>query len=317
MWDLLLLVSGFLPLLLGATLLVDGASSAAKRLGISNLVIGLTVVAFGTSTPELVVNVFASLGGDSGIVLGNIIGSNIFNILAILGLSALIYPLRVKNRTTWIEVPLCLLSSLVVFVMASDKLIDHAGSSTIARGEGIVLLFFFMVFIAYTVSEAKQGVALEEVAIKTRSMPVSIAYVVSGLILLVAGGRMIVVGASEVARQLLVPERIIGLTIVSIGTSLPELATSAVAAWKKNVDIAIGNIVGSNLFNVFFVLGISAVIAPVSVQRESIPDFAVNIGASMALFLFIFTGRGRQIDRWEGTAFLFLYVLYVLFLVFM
>lgn len=312
---LLALFGGFFPLIFGANFLVDGASSIAKRLNIPNLVIGLTIVAFGTSAPELVVNIFGAVTGSVEISFGNVVGSNIFNILAILGLSAAIYPLTVKSSTTWFEIPLCVLSALVMTVLASDLFIDGAKVSAITRIDGIILLLFFGVFLVYNIAMARKGQAADEVEVKSFPMGLAVLMTVGGLALLVIGGRFIVWGGSGFARLLGIPERIIGLTIVSIGTSLPELATSAIAAKKKNVDIAIGNIVGSNIFNTFLVLGITAVITPVPVAGRAMVDLGVNVTAVVLLFLFLFTGKGRKINRWEGFVFLAGYVAYTTFLI--
>lgn len=314
MLNLILLLAGFIPLIIGANQLVDGASAIAKKYNIPNIVIGLTIVAFGTSSPELIVNVFASINGNSEIVLGNILGSNIFNILGILGISALIYPLAVKNNTTWIEIPLCILSAIVVFVMMNDIAINNSQIATVNRAEGIILLLFFIIFLVYNIQLVKTGFVSEELEIKKISQSRSIIYIVIGFMLLVVGGRIIVVFATKFAFSIGLSERIIALTIVSIGTSLPELATSVIAAKKKNVDIAIGNIVGSNIFNSFFILGISAVINPVAVTEMSNLDILMSILASLLLFIFIFTGKGRKIERWEGIILFVLYVIYTLYL---
>jgi cation:H+ antiporter len=314
MSDLLFLVAGFVPLIFGANLLVNSASSLAKKLDIPNIVIGLTIVAFGTSSPELIVNIVASITADSDITLGNIMGSNIFNILVILGTSAIIFPLTVKTNTTWIEIPLCLLSAMVVLIMANGNVIDNVSVSVISRTDGILLLLFFMIFISYNIKLMRSGSFNEEVIVKQYSIKKSVILIVLGLILLVAGGRIIVLFAAKLAQDIGISERIIALTIVSIGTSLPELATSVVAARKRNVDIAIGNIVGSNIFNVFFILGISAAINPISVKKMANLDLITNIIASILLFLFIFTGKGRKLERWEGIIFLFVYVVYIIIL---
>jgi cation:H+ antiporter len=312
--DLLFLVAGFVPLIFGANLLVNSASSLAKKLDIPNIVIGLTIVAFGTSSPELIVNIVASITADSDITLGNIMGSNIFNILVILGTSAIIFPLTVKTNTTWIEIPLCLLSAMVVLIMANGNVIDSVSVSVISRTDGILLLLFFMIFISYNIKLMRSGSFNEEVIVKQYSIKKSVILIVLGLILLIAGGRIIVLFAAKLAQDIGISERIIALTIVSIGTSLPELATSVVAARKRNVDIAIGNIVGSNIFNVFFILGISSVINPISVKKMANLDLITNIIASILLFLFIFTGKGRKLERWEGIIFLFVYVVYIIIL---
>ncbi|MBN2686060.1 MAG: calcium/sodium antiporter [Pontiellaceae bacterium] len=315
MLNLVLLLAGFVPLLYGANLLVDGASAVAKKYNIPDIVIGLTIVAFGTSAPELIVNVFASLSGSSDITLGNITGSNIFNIFSILGFTAVLFPLSVKSGTTWIEIPLCFLSAAVLLVIANDMLLNDAPRSVIDRADGLVLLFFFMIFLAYNFHVSKSGGSGEEVAVRTMPLSQSLLIILIGLALLALGGRFIVYNAVRFASRLGISERVIALTIVSIGTSLPELATSIVAAKKKSVDIAIGNVVGSNLFNVFFILGISAVISPVTVGSPATIDMAMNILGSLLLFIFVFTGKGRKIERWEGITFLLLYGGYVTLLI--
>ena len=224
MWYLLLLVAGFFPLIYGANLLVDNASALAKRFNIPNIVIGLTIVAFGTSAPELVVNLFAAIGKNPDIVLGNIIGSNIFNVGIILAVSAIIYPLAVKKSTTWIEVPLAFLAGLVIFILASDQLIDKASISVLTRSDGILLLLFFLIFLAYNYMLMIKGDFTEECVVRDVPPLKSILLIITGLILLATGGRMIVFGAVEVASFLGISERIIALTIVAAGTSLPELA---------------------------------------------------------------------------------------------
>lgn len=315
MWHLIILLAGFVPLIYGADLLVDYASALAKKLNIPNIVIGLTIVAFGTSAPELVVNVFASLEHNSAIALGNILGSNIFNIGGILAVSAIITPLAVRNSTTWIEIPLALLAGIVVFALANDKLIDGSEISSLSRIDGIVLLIFFVIFLVYNFTLIKKGGFTDEVSVKDVAPWKATLLVIAGLVLLVAGGRVIVYGAIEVASRLGISERVIGLTIVSIGTSLPELATSVVAARKKNFDIAIGNVVGSNIFNIFFILGVSATIYPVSVQQGSNIDILMNILLGLIVFVFIFTGKEKWIDRKEGIVMLLIYLGYLGYLI--
>lgn len=315
MWYFLLLIVGFLPLIYGANLLVDSASSLAKRYNIPNMVIGLTIVAFGTSAPELVVNVFSAVQKNADLALGNVIGSNIFNVAAILGISAIIYPLTVKSATTWIEVPLALLAGVMVLVLGNDILIDKGGSSLISRIDGIVLLVFFLIFLVYNYQLIKKGEFTEDIPIKDIAPRKATLLVFAGLALLVLGGRLIVFSAVELATAWGMPERLIGLTIVSIGTSLPELATSVVAATKKNTDIAVGNIVGSNIFNIFFILGTSAVIYPVPTQAGAQIDMLVNILLGLLLFAFIFTGKGRRLERWEGILFVLMYVAYIAYLI--
>ncbi|MBK6962705.1 MAG: calcium/sodium antiporter [Bacteroidales bacterium] len=311
----LLLTGGLLLLIFGSNWLVDGASSLARKFNISDIVIGLTVVAFGTSSPELVVNLIASFSGNTDIAIGNILGSNIFNILAILGITALFLPVAVKNNTVWKEIPFSILAIIIVGFMANDVLIDGQQKNEISRIDGLVLLGFFSIFMAYTFILAKQSGPLMEVEKVQMSVPKSGLYVIIGLVGLFFGGRFLVMGAVDIARTLGMTESVIGLTVVAAGTSLPELATSVTAALKKNSDIAIGNVVGSNIFNVFFILGTSAVIRPLPFSIASNFDIIAVLVASLLMFLFVFIGKGRKIDRLEGTFFLILYVAYTVYLV--
>ncbi|MDP3771449.1 MAG: calcium/sodium antiporter, partial [bacterium] len=243
----LLFPIGLVLLIKGADFLVNGASSIAKRLGVSSLVIGLTIVAFGTSAPELIVSIFASVRGNTDIAIGNILGSNIANILLILGVAAVVFPLSVKRGTTWKEIPFSLLAILVVGVMVNDARIDGGSFSGLTRIDGFVLIAFFIVFLYYTFGMRRvQTDSASEASPHHHAMPRALLMVVLGLVGLTVGGKWIVDAAVAVAKTLGVSEALIGLTIVAIGTSLPELATSAVAAYKKDVDIAVGNIVGSN-----------------------------------------------------------------------
>jgi cation:H+ antiporter len=316
MWEILSLSAGFALLIFGANFLVDNASALASKLKISNLVIGLTIVAFGTSSPELVVSVISSVQGNSEIAIGNIVGSNIFNILAILGISALILPLAVKSTTTWVEIPLCLLSALLVFFLGYTGTTDESGYLMISRTDGYILLVMFLAFALYNYHLSKRGDSSDDITVRRQSTRRSILMIITGLAMLVGGGRLVVLSAVNIATEIGVPERLIGLTIVATGTSLPELVTSVVAAIKRNTDIAIGNIVGSNIFNVFLVLGISAVINPVPLATGTSTDLLVNISASLLLFAFIFAGKGRQIERWEGLVFIIAYLSYIAFILF-
>jgi cation:H+ antiporter len=311
-----LFLLGFVLLIKGADFLVDGASAIARRFNISDLVIGLTVVAFGTSTPELFVNIVASARGNTDIAIGNVLGSNISNVFLILGISAIIYPLSVSKGTVWKEIPFSLLAVITLGLMANDQVIDGDGSSLLTRIDGLVLLAFFTIFLYYSFSIAKAIEGLDEhVPAKATSFVKSILLVIAGLIGLTLGGKWIVDGAVTLAKSFGMSESLVGLTIVAVGTSLPELATSAMAAYKKNVDIAVGNVVGSNIFNIFFVLGISATIKPLPFQTKSNLDIAVVTVSSLLLFLFMFTGKKRSLDRWEGIVSLFLYGGYIALLI--
>lgn len=314
--NILWLLFGFIILIYGANKLVDGGSALAFRLNVPNIVIGLTIVAFGTSTPELVVNIFASAEGQSAMALGNVLGSNIFNILAILGLTAIIYPIAIKKATTWVEVPLTVLASVLVLIMFGNNHWTYPPHYIISRAEGILLLCFFAIFVAYTfILARKSETETEAVEIKSYTLPVAVFYILIGLAGLIIGGRVLVKNAVSIAELLGISQRVIAVTIVSIGTSLPELATSLVAARKKNVDMAIGNVVGSNIFNTFLVLGLSAIISPVNMSMENLMDIFINVIASLLLFAFIFTGKGRRIERWEGWLFMLLYLLYLWMLI--
>jgi cation:H+ antiporter len=312
----LLTAFGFAVVILGAHFLVNGACSLAKRLAVSELVIGLTVVAFGTSLPELSVNITASIKGDAGIALGNIFGSNIANIFLILGISSIIFPLAVTKGTVWKEIPLSLLAAILVGVLANDHLIDGAGFSALTRIDGIVFISFFIIFLFYSAGIAGGVAGIEEQIPAKRYGTVQICImIIVGLFGLIVGSRWVVTGAAGLAEKLGVSQSLIGLTIVAVGTSLPELATSAMAAYKKNPDIAVGNVVGSNIFNIFFILGISSIIRPIPFGAGSNTDIGVVITASLLLFICMFTGKRRMLDRWEGGIFLGLYIGYICFLI--
>jgi len=315
MLNVLLILIGFAILIYGANLLVGGASSLAQRFNVPNIVIGLTIVAFGTSAPELVVNLIASANGNSQIVIGNVIGSNIFNIAAILGISSLIYPLSVKSNTTWIEVPLAMLSAFAVIIMANDQMLGNGNSNQISRSDGIILLLFFLIFLAYNMQVSINNKEAADIEVKKYSLFKSSAFIILGLAMLVSGGKLIVNYAVIIAQQIGLSERVIALTIVSIGTSLPELATSLVAVSKRNVDIAIGNVVGSCIFNVFFILGMSSVIHHVPVLEVNQFDLWVNMIVSFLVFIFVFTGTGRKLHRWEGAILLLAYIAYLVYII--
>ncbi len=327
----LLLPIGFALLIKGANLLVDGASSIAQRFGISALVIGLTIVAFGTSAPELIVNILSSIQGNTDIAIGNILGSNIANILLILGISAVIFPLAVKRSTVWKEIPLALLAAVLVGIMANDAFIDGGYFSGLTRIDGLVLISFFIIFLYYTfgisrVVTVDPSIYPEssldstrddktETTVHQRSLLRSCLMVGVGLVGLIVGGMWVVDAAVALATSLGVSQAIIGLTIVAIGTSLPELVTSAVAAYKKNVDIAVGNIVGSNIFNLFWILGVSAIINPLPFSSVLMRDVLVTIAAALLLFIVMFIGKRHILERWQGVVFILLYIGYIVLLI--
>ena len=308
----ILMISGFALVIVGAYFLVNGASSLAKRFKVSELVIGLTVVAFGTSLPELFVNVVASIKGSAGITLGNILGSNIANILLILGVSGIVFPLEVTKGTVWKEIPLSLLAAILVGILANDRLIDGAAFSALTRIDGLVFISFFIIFLYYSKSIAGDVSGIREHIPAKESGPVRICIlIIVGLCFLIMGGKWVVDGAVKMSTAFGVEERLIGLTVVAVGTSLPELATSVVAAYKRKPEIAIGNVVGSNIFNIFFILGASSIIRPIPFEAKSNVDVVMLIVAGVLLFLTAFTGKKRIIDRWEAVVFVVLYMGYL------
>ncbi len=320
--DILFLIGGLLLILLGANGLTDGASSVAKRFHIPNIVIGLTIVAFGTSAPELAVSVSSALKGSADIAVGNVVGSNIFNALMIVGCTAMFAPIVVQRNTLLKEIPLCILASLALLIMGNDMLLDKAADNVISITDGLILLCFMAIFLSYTLAIAKQpqpqnrtDAPQEETEVKELPLWRSLLYIVAGLAGLIYGGQLFVDGASGIARSLGVSESVIGLTLVAGGTSLPELATSIVAALKKNPEIAIGNVVGSNLFNIFFVLGCSAAITPLHLTGINNIDLLVLVGSSILLWLFgVFFGK-RIITRIEGAILIICYVGYTAWLI--
>lgn len=313
MLNYLFFSGGIALIIFSANWLVNGASSLAKRFGISDLVIGLTIVAFGTSAPELTVNIFSALQGSVDIAIGNVLGSNIANIFLIVGISAIIFPLAIQKNTTWKEIPLSLLAAVVLGIIANDRLIDNSPAGNfVSRVDGLVLLAFFVIFLVYTIEIARNQ-KNEETDEETKVIAPgrAVFYVLAGLAGLYFGGKFLVEGAVNIAREVGLSERIIGLTIVAIGTSLPELATSVTAALRKKADIAIGNIVGSNIFNIFFILGVTSVIQPLPFNTESNLDIMVTILASLLLFLTTLTIGKKRVDRVEGIVFLILYAGYI------
>lgn len=308
---LFLLAVGFYLLIRGADLLVDGSTAIATRMKISPLVIGLTVVAFGTSAPELVVNVFSAFQGANQVAIGNILGSNMANILLVLGAAAIFKTLRVRRQTITKEIPFSLLAAVIVIIFAADIWLDGFHANMISRTEGLALLSFFLIFLYYSYGAAKafpdEDIRGQKVLPRTKSA----IYVVGGLAALFVGGRVIVDNAVAVAEILNISQTIIGLTIVALGTSLPELVTSIIAVRKNKVDMAIGNIVGSNIFNIFLVLGATATVAPIPFESTSFADAIIVIAASLALFAVLFVGEKHRLERWGGIIFIMAYLGYI------
>lgn len=317
--DILFLIGGLLLILLGANGLTDGAASVAKHFRIPSIVIGLTIVAFGTSAPELTVSVSSALKGSADISIGNVVGSNVFNTLMIVGCTALFAPIVITRNTLQREIPLCILSSLALLICANDVLLDGGKENILSITDGLLLLCFFAIFLSYTFAIARNNPKEKEEEtedIKKLPMWKSVLYILGGLGALIAGGSFFVDGAGGIARSLGVSESVIGLTLVAGGTSLPELATSIVAALKKNPEIAIGNVIGSNLFNIFFVLGCSASITPLHLTGINNLDLLVLAGSSILLWIFgIFFGK-RTITRIEGSILILCYIAYTVALIY-
>ena len=320
--DIFYLIIGFIFLIKGADILIDGSSSIAKRFGLSTFFIGLTVVAFGTSMPELVVSVLASIEGSPGIALGNIIGSNISNTLLILGVSAIVAPLVVKKTTINKEIPFSLLAIFAVGFLVNDLLIDNCAPNGLTRIDGLVLVLFFAIFIFYTfgISHEKENVFKKTVG-DLRDEPkeysgwMTVAMILGGLTGLAGGGQLIVSSATNLSFYFGISEALVGLTIVAIGTSLPELAASVIAARKGRTDIAVGNVIGSNIFNFVWVLGLSAIIKPMSYDATLNTDFVILFGITIILLFLIYIGKKNILDKWEGAALVSLYVFYIVFVI--
>ena len=303
-------VIGAALVLVGADKLTDGAVGLAARFGISEMVIGLTIVAFGTSLPEFIVSFVASISADASataLSASNIVGSNLFNTLVIAGASAAISPIIISKSTAHKDIPLCLLASIVLSALALDIWASDGKTNMLSRGDGIVLLCFFAVFMAYSFSLAKQ----EETGSTANCMSTTriALFIVLGLVALVGGGKLFVEGACGIARAAGVSEAVIGLTLVAGGTSLPELATSIVAARKGQSALAIGNVVGSNIFNIFFILGVCASVKPLAVEGLTIVDFAMLTAS--ALLFWLFSRSSYRLSRWEGWTMLLAYAMYL------
>ncbi|MBP5679139.1 MAG: calcium/sodium antiporter [Bacilli bacterium] len=311
--NIILLVIGFVLLIKGADFFVEGASGIAENFKVSKILIGLTIVAFGTSAPEFAVSVKSLLSGSGDIVLGNVIGSNILNILLILGLASLFHPLVVKNNTVKKELPITLMISAAFATLLSDHLFDKGVENIFTRGDGIVLILFFGVFLYYLIKMTRTKV--EEESSKPILLRKAIIYTIIGIIGIVLGSNMVVDNAAALAKELGVTERMISLTIIALGTSLPELVTSVVATKKGEYDIAIGNVVGSNIFNIGVVIGIPvAILGGIGAVSFSYIDLLVMLIAAILLFFFSF--NDRKISRKEGIIFLLLFITYYSYVVF-
>lgn len=313
--EYVLFIAGFVLLILAADWLVAGASSLAKKFNISDLIIGLTIVSFGTSAPELIINVISSSQGESDLAIGNIIGSNISNIMLILGVTAIIVNIPVQKNTIVSEIPFSLTAALLFGFLANANLFADGSKMMISRYDGYILLFFFVLFLFYIIYMAKQNQDIDSDEIGDLKPPKALLFVVIGMIGLFFGGKFVVDNAVEIAKSWGMTDTFIGLTIVGVGTSLPELVTSAMAAIRNNADIAVGNVVGSNIFNLLWILGITSVINPLPFNVASNSDILVIIFASALLILFMLVGKRYTIERWQGFLFLLGYAAYIYYLI--
>lgn len=314
--DIFWLILGLVLILVGANALTDGASAMAKRWGVSDLVIGLTVVAFGTSAPELAISLVSALQGNAPMAIGNVVGSNIFNVFVIIGIVALIKPVKIEKSIMTNEIPLVILSSIALLAIGCGDILGVPGARVLQRPEGILLLLFFVIFMRYTFSQAKHadpGDPSEEKGASKGAMPMwkSIIWVIGGLAGLVYGGDRFVAGASGIAASLGMSDALIGLTIVAAGTSLPELATSVTAAIKGKTGIAVGNVIGSNIFNIFFVLGLTGAISPLPFGDITEYDLIVMTIAAFLFWMFSWKFATRTITRVEGGLLVACYMAYI------
>ncbi len=319
--DILLLILGLFMILVGANFLVDGSTLLAKKFGISDFIIGMTIIGIGTSTPEMVVSFISAAKGNADIAVGNVIGSNIFNTLMILGLTAALFPITLTKNNIQKDIPFSLLAAFVLFIIGSSSWLDSTQNTVISRVDGILLLCFFIVFMAYTIFSAKthqqssvDNVPTSDNIKKNKPLLIQVLMIIGGLVLLIFGGDFFVESASSIAKKLGVSDAVIAITLMAGGTSLPELASCIVAARKKNTDMALGNVIGSNVSNIFLVLGGSAVIHPLNMNNIGYLDLLVLLFSSLLVFFTGFTFKRKEIDRIEGVLFVLLYIAFIVVL---
>ena len=311
--QIFLLVLGFGLLIKGADWLVDGGAALAKKFNISDLAIGLTIVAFGTSAPELVVNIFAVSENQYDIVFGNVIGSNILNLFIILGVTGLIAPLVVKSSTVWKEIPFSFLAIVVLFLLTNELFLTE--DLILSRIDGLILLVLFVVFLIYVYRQLKTDVSVINPLVKKYSGFKIWSFIILGLAGLVIGGRLVVNNAVLIATSVGMSDKLIGLTVVALGTSLPELATSIVATIKKNTDIAVGNIIGSNIFNISLVLPVCSLLSPITYNQTFNTDLLILTGGTIFLFIAMFSGMKKKLDRWEAGLLVLFYIGYIFYMI--
>lgn len=315
--DILLLVVGLGLILAGANFLTDGSAALAQRFRVPEFIIGLTIVAVGTSAPELVVSLLSSIAGKSDVAIGNVVGSNIFNVFAILGVCALIRPLPLTRGNIRRDIPFGMIASLLLLALVSDSFFRGGAPDRIGRGDGVAMLVLYILLIGYTIRQARRsGPPTEETAGRRPMAGWLMAVMIAGgLAGLIFGGELFLDSATSIARKLGVSESVIALTLVAGGTSLPELASSVVSLVKGKSDMALGNVIGSNIANILLILGLSATIRPLTPGGITIVDFGMVVLSSLLLFITAFTFRRRSVDRWEGALFLAIYVAYLWYLI--
>lgn len=301
---------GFVVLILGANMLVEGAASLGQRLKIPSIVIGMTIVAFGTSLPELVISGYAAFKGDTDLSIANVLGSNLLNILIILGISAIITPIPAKKNTVQRVIPASLAITILLFLI---MYLVNGDTMAIVRWEGIIFLVMFILYLRYNKKAAKKFTGVDDMPGSTQfTTTKSVLYILIGLVALFISGKWIVDGANVMATRMGISQSVIGLTLVALATSLPELVTSVIAAIKKNTDIAIGNVIGSNIFNILLVLGFSSVVRPLAVYPELISDILMLIGSTILLYLFLIFNKKRTLTRGEGVLLVLTYAAYII-----
>ncbi len=308
--SIFLFFAGIAVLIIGADKLVDGASDAGRRLGIPSMIIGLTILALGTSLPELIINVFASINGQTDLAISNVLGSNIVNILLIVGLTAIIRPLNIPGQTTFRDIPASLIATILLGIFVHDSVFSGTKHDYLSTTEGIIFLSLIVLYLFISVRTSHSIPQDKEDESKIKRLPLwkTISYIAIGIAGVYFGGEWVVEGASHIAILFGMSESVVGLTIVATGTSLPELVTSIAAVRKKNTDMAVGNAIGSCIFNIYLVLGISAVISPIPFLHSSIVDLTMVLIANLLMFVLIFTGKGRRISRFEGAIMVSLYI---------
>lgn len=308
-----LLIAGFILLVKGADFFVDGSSSIAKLLKIPSIVIGLTIVAFGTSAPEAAVSIIAGINNSNDIAVGNVIGSNMFNLLVVLGVSAAIKPVQIKDQIIKKDYPFMLIATVLLLVMSYDVLLGSETANRISRGDAIILLVFMGIFLYSVISSAlrsrKENIDNDEDDIPAYGIGKSLLFTIGGLAGIIIGGQFVVDSASDIALRFGMSKTLVGLTIVAVGTSLPELVTSIVAARKGESDIAIGNVVGSNIFNILFVLAASAVISPMNINEQSLTDLLILMAVTLGTYGFCVTKK--RINKVEGIILTSVYIIYL------